>query len=154
MSGLDWNIMSIFECQYCGIWILIRSFLGRSELLAILGWRVVRLVADYTNTVQYQYTRSFKGMVSREEYFFGRLIIINRYTVHALIVFTSLSYLFDEKIKLKILASSLKILPVTRFKTLKRRFLHWICIREAACDSVKPYTRSRLWQVNSCTLSL
>jgi hypothetical protein len=54
----------------------------------------------------------FKGILSRNEYFFGRLIIINNtgifYTVHALIVFT----IFFSRGKAAILA--LKMLTGSR----------------------------------------
>jgi hypothetical protein len=47
----------------------------------------------------------FKGIVSQDEYFFGRLLIVNR----SLMVFTIFCFLVDEKSKLKVLAYSFEI---------------------------------------------
>jgi hypothetical protein len=39
------------------------------------------------------------------------------------------------------------------FNSIQRRFWHWKCIKEAACDFAN-HTGSRMWQVNSCASSL
>ncbi len=65
------------------------------------------------------------GIVSWDEYFLWRLKIINS--------------TFWRAIWKKLLI--LKTLPVTRFKTLQRRFWKWKCLQEAACDSVKSYLK-------------
>ncbi len=93
-----------------------------------------------------------KGIVSRDEYFFWRLIIINKnFLFLALMVFT---ILFHEKTKLEVWACPfgityqeliLEILPETRFKNPKVAILTlkmliwsrlWFCkiTPEAACD--------------------
>ncbi len=91
-----------------------------------------------------------KGIVSPDEYFFWRLITINRYflySVHALILFKIFRFSVDEETKFKVIWNYLlicKILPVTRFKdaiaailTLKllTEILLWSCniIPKAAC---------------------
>ncbi len=59
-------------------------------------------------------------------------------SVHALIVFTIFCFFVDEKIKLKVLLASLKLLTNFENPSSNPRFSKLKCLQEAACDSENP----------------
>ncbi len=153
------------SCKFIPAWCTRRSwcsvkFILNPELFQLkltsscylmTFWIIVELGWVCIHSTKFKYLKYFnvrdriKGIVSRDEKKLFKPYKKNRYCTFCKCAdsFKIFFFLVDDKIKLKVLACSLKLLtnfensPVTASKTLRQWFLHWKCLQEAACGSAK-----------------